>query len=38
MTSTELFAFVILPLSIAALGWAIVLAVDWHGHRGGANH
>jgi hypothetical protein len=38
MTSAELFAFVILPLSIAALGWVIALAVDWRGHRGDANH
>jgi hypothetical protein len=38
MTSTQLFAFVILPLSIAALVWAIVLGVDWRGHRGDANH
>jgi hypothetical protein len=35
MTPTELFAFVILPISIAAAGWAIALAVDWRTRHGG---
>ncbi len=29
MTDTQLFAFVILPAIVAALGWGVVL---WHNH------
>lgn len=29
MTDTQLFAFVILPIVVAALGWGVVL---WHNH------
>lgn len=29
MTDTQLFAFVILPVVVAALGWGVVL---WHNH------
>jgi hypothetical protein len=32
MTNTELFAFVILPLGIAALGWAIVFLNERFGN------
>jgi hypothetical protein len=34
MTYTELFAFIILPISVAALGWVIVLLNDhFRNHR-----
>ena len=33
MTSTQLFAFVILPITIAALGWGAVLLNEWLGRR-----
>jgi lipopolysaccharide biosynthesis regulator YciM len=33
MTGMQLFAFVILPICVAALGWAIGLASDWQNRR-----
>jgi predicted Na+-dependent transporter len=33
MTGTQLFAFVILPLVVAALGWIIALAAERHSHN-----
>jgi len=29
VTGTQLFAFVILPICVAALGWIAALAVEW---------
>jgi hypothetical protein len=33
VTDTQLFAFVILPIVVAALGWAIVLLNEWYNKR-----
>ena len=30
MTDTQLFAFVILPILVAALGWTVVLVNEWY--------
>jgi hypothetical protein len=38
MTSTEFFAFVALPLCVAALGWAIALAAGAGDRHGDVNH
>lgn len=37
MTGLQLFAFVILPLIIGALGWAAVLLNEWHGRHSADN-
>ncbi len=33
MTGTQLFAFVILPLVVAALGWIVALAAERRSHN-----
>jgi hypothetical protein len=33
MTGMQLFDFVILPICVVALGWAIALASDWQNRR-----
>jgi heme/copper-type cytochrome/quinol oxidase subunit 4 len=33
MTPEQWFAFVILPIVVAGLGWVIVLVNDWHMRR-----
>lgn len=38
MTGTQLFAFVILPVVVAGLGWSIALLHDRANRRGGHGH
>jgi hypothetical protein len=38
MTGTQLFAFVILPIVVAALGWGVVLLYERHGRRDIGTH
>jgi len=33
MTETQIIAFVVAPLALAALGWAVALATDWLAHH-----
>jgi hypothetical protein len=33
MTATQLITFVVAPLTLLALGWAVAFAVDWKGDK-----
>ena len=35
MTALQIFAFIALPLSLAAAGWGIALLNDWNDRRKG---
>jgi hypothetical protein len=35
MTEIQIFAFIVAPFALLAIGWAVALAVDWQARRGG---